>query len=174
MPPLPLHAELNRPISLAYGVVIPPPDETLEPEGEPILLPSNPPPDRSLGQSGIKVEEDAGPRDARTVEAEEWLKEYQSRKAICSAFPGSLRAYHIWHHNADLTPEAVAKLLRRPPLQTATVVNYILEAIRLEKLQYDPKRLGGEVLSFFPRGALPRRYKHLASSCKAGHGHIDG
>ncbi|KAJ9161204.1 3'-5' exonuclease [Coniochaeta hoffmannii] len=184
-PPLPHHAELNRPISLADGVIIPPPDETLEPEGEDVRAGALNLSRRYLNSLGdsIQIEEDGEPilketpalppapardfpKDASIIVAEDWLQDYRGGNSIVKAFPGALRAYHMWHYNPDLNPEAIAKLLRNPPLQTATVVNYILEAIRLERLPYDAARLEHEVLSFFPKDALPPRYKHLASACK--------
>ncbi|PSN65561.1 hypothetical protein BS50DRAFT_575532 [Corynespora cassiicola Philippines] len=46
-----------------------------------------------------------------------------------------LRAYHLWHHqNLDL--DTIATHLRNPPLTQATVCNYILQAIRLENLEF--------------------------------------
>lgn len=183
MPPLPHHAELDQPIRLADGIVILPPDETLEPEGEdtrPEGLALSSRYLKSLGES-VKIEDDGEPilkettrpsepaaattKDARIVQAESWLIEYRARKPAKAA-AASLRAYHIWHHNADLDPGAIAKMLRNPPLQVSTVVNYVLEAIRLEKLPYDALRLQTEVLGFFPKEVLPSRYKPLASACR--------
>lgn len=171
--------------------MIPPPDETLEPEGEdsrPEGLALSSRYLKSLGES-IKIEEDGEPilprptssepaaratattKDARIVEAESWLADYRAaRKPRAAAAAASLRAYRIWHHNADLDPEAIARLLRNPPLQVSTVVNYILEAIRLEKLPYDAPRLQSEVLGLFPKQALPSRYKPLASACRQATG----
>jgi hypothetical protein len=163
--------------------VIPPPDENLEPEGNdtrPYGLALSSRYLKSLGES-IKIEEDGepilketprpsesakqAPKDARIIVAESWLVEYRASKTPKAA-AASLRAYRIWHCNEDLNPEAVAKLLRNPPLQTFTVANYILEAIRLDKLPYEATRLQAEVLSLFPKEMLPSRYKLLAGACK--------
>jgi hypothetical protein len=170
--------------------VIPTPDENLEPEGEdaqPGGLALSQRYLKSLGES-IEIEADGeppilmdtqkpsepaedAPKDARIVAAETWLTEFRahSKRSLktVKAAPASLRAYHIWHYNEDLYPQAIAKLLRNPPLQTSTVVNYILEAIRVEKLPYDATRLHGEVLSLLPKEILgTSRYKLLVSACK--------
>ena len=56
------------------------------------------------------------------------------------ATPAALRAYAIWHDmGADVAE--VAASLRDPPLQMSTVVGYILEAVRLEKLDFEEDRL---------------------------------
>ena len=134
----------------------------IETDGEPILKETPKP-------SGPAKD---APKDARIVAAEIWLAEYRAncksidvRKTV-KAPAASLRAYHIWHHNEGLDPHAIAKLLRTPPLQTSTVVNYILEAVRLEKLPYDPARLQAEVFSLLPKEMLASRYKVLASACR--------
>lgn len=190
-PPLPHHAELNRPIRLADGVVIPSVDESLEPDGEDAVschLALSPRYLKSLGES-IQIEENGEPilmetakpsqpakdaiKDARIIAAESWVLGYRVhsksiavRKTV-KATAASLRAYHIWHYNRDLNPEAIARLLRNPPLQTLTVVNYILEAIRLEKLPYDAPRLQAEVLSLLPKEILgTSRYKSLTNACR--------
>lgn len=189
-PPLPHHAELNRPIRLADGVVIPTADEIQDPgcdDSRPDGLALSARYLKSLGES-IEIEADGepilketpkpsepaenAPKDARIVAAENWLAEYRATcksidvRRTVKAPAASLRAYHIWHHNADLDPQAIAKLLRNPPLQKSTVVNYILEAIRLEKLPYDAMRLQAEVFSLLPKEMLASRYKLLASACK--------
>ncbi|KAB5575686.1 hypothetical protein GE09DRAFT_600328 [Coniochaeta sp. 2T2.1] len=186
-PPLPYHAELNRPIRLPDGAVIPTADETAEPETEDPRaggLALSPRYLKSLGAS-IKIEDDDGepilkegtrplspPKtglalDPRVGAAVHWLAEYRGDTGkVVKAGNASLRAYHMWHHNPDLEPVAIAKLLRDPPLQTSTVVNYILEAIRLEKLPYDAYRLQDEVLSLIPKEMRASRYRLLVSQCK--------
>ena len=68
--------------------------------------------------------------------------------------------------NDNLDPVAIAQLLREPPLQTNTVVSYILEAIKLEKLPYPKARLRDEVLALLPEQVLDLRYKMLFNACK--------
>src|SRR2546430_11853938 len=55
----------------------------------------------------------------------------------------------------------IAKMLRDPPLQTTTVVNYILESIRLEKLPYDKKRVA-DVLKHLPPSLAQRSEEHTS------------
>ncbi|KAB5563182.1 exonuclease [Coniochaeta sp. 2T2.1] len=186
-PPLPYHAELNRPIRLPDGAVIPTADETTETDTEDPRaggLALSPRYLKSLGAS-IKIEDDDGepilkeatrplsppkmglPLDPRVGAAVQWLAEYRGDTGkVVKAGNASLRAYHMWHHNPDLDPGAIAKLLRDPPLQTSTVVNYILEATRLEKLPYDAHRLQDEVLSLIPKEMRASRYRLLVSQCK--------
>lgn len=188
-PPLPYHAELNRPIRLADGVVIPTANEaveameTAEPgdkEVQPATFSLSARYLLSLGEN-INIEPDGEPilketsfapqitekatKDARIVAAENWLVGYRASHPAVKAPGAAMRAYRIWHSDQDLDPERLAKLLRTPPLQTATVVNYILEAIRLEKLPYEAARLKTEVLSLFPE-VLASRYKPLAKACE--------
>jgi exonuclease 3'-5' domain-containing protein 2 len=57
-----------------------------------------------------------------------------------------LRAYHLWHTNRDLETGEVAALLRSPPLKTRTVVNYIFNAVKMEKLPVNDTRYSQEIL----------------------------
>lgn len=70
-----------------------------------------------------------------------------------------LRAYHLWHAQ-KLTLEASAEYLRDPPLSLSTVTSYILQAITLERLEYDKEALK-KVLLGMPAG-LRGRWKRLA------------
>jgi len=117
----------------------------------------------------------AKPKDDRIVAAETWLVKYSSSRSGWSsggpkspmrAAPAAMRAYHIWHSNTDLDVAAVAALLRDPPLQTSTVVGYILAAIKLERLPYRKDRLRDEVLALLPPEALMGRYKALCKACE--------
>ncbi|ERT02048.1 hypothetical protein HMPREF1624_00345 [Sporothrix schenckii ATCC 58251] len=108
------------------------------------------------------------PKDARIVAAEEWIDRY--RATACSngrtvrARPASLRAYHLWYGNNELDPVTLAALLRDPPLQTNTVVSYILDAVQLESLPYVKTRLRDELLEHMPRDFLMKKYSGLARS----------
>ncbi|KAK3325858.1 exonuclease-like protein [Apodospora peruviana] len=194
-PPVPHFVEENKPISLADGIVLPTADEgsaeqeTDKPEGEttttgPVLSAKYL---KSLGDT-IKIENDdelssepilvKQPEpapvqiDNRVVEATAQAADYRAsrppaRTARASAALYQLRAYYLWHKNADLNPQQVAALLRDPPLQTMTVVNYILEAIRLEKLQYEKARMKAELLSLIPESILATpRYKTFVKGCE--------
>ncbi len=51
-----------------------------------------------------------------------------------------LRAYALWHEQQhDIA--TVASFLRDPPLKLGTVVSYVLEALRRERLPFDATRL---------------------------------
>jgi exonuclease 3'-5' domain-containing protein 2 len=52
------------------------------------------------------------------------------------------------------------------PLQTTTVVNYILEAARAEKLPFEKDRLRA-VLGELPKEVVAGRYKTLIRACEA-------
>ncbi|EFY88066.1 putative Werner syndrome helicase [Metarhizium acridum CQMa 102] len=108
-------------------------------------------------------------RDARILAAEKKAIEYRkSKTSAVSAPPTSLRAYFVWHNNLDLNPEAVAQLLRDPPLKTNTVVSYILDVIVSEKMAYDRGRLESEVLPLLDQRAVQvgSRYGALVRSCE--------
>ncbi|KIH88339.1 3 -5 exonuclease helicase [Sporothrix brasiliensis 5110] len=107
-------------------------------------------------------------KDARIVAAEEWIARYRatasSNGRTVRARPASLRAYHLWHGNDELDPVTLAALLRDPPLQTNTVVSYILDAVQLEALPYVKTRLRDELLEHMPRDFLMKKYSGLARS----------
>ncbi|KAK2032126.1 exonuclease [Colletotrichum zoysiae] len=100
-------------------------------------------------------------KDPRVAAADEQLARYRATIRTLRATPSAVRSYYIWRNNADLTPDAIAKVLREPPLQTNTVVSYILEAIKLENLPFDKKRLRNEILHLLPKEVLQGRYKAL-------------
>lgn len=86
-------------------------------------------------------------RDARILAAEDAAWVYRTnKKTAVLARPSALRAYYIWHNNEDLQPNSIAKLLRDPPLQTNTIVSYILDCLVKEKLPYNSDRLRSELL----------------------------
>ncbi|KAL1894688.1 hypothetical protein Sste5346_005660 [Sporothrix stenoceras] len=118
-------------------------------------------------------------KDPRIVAAEEWLARFKATAVgngrTVRAKPASLRAYHLWHSNDDLDPVTLAALLRDPPLQTNTVVTYILEAVQLESLPYLKTRLRDEVLDKVPR-EFSRKYSGLmrATGYASGTGSAGG
>ena len=105
-------------------------------------------------------------QDSRVAAAESWVAEYCASKRTVVAPARAIRAYRIWYENATLDPEGVAKLLREPPLKTNTVVNYILEAIRCEKLPFEKPRVRDEILSWLPKEVLAGRYRSLAEAAE--------
>ncbi|KAL3428284.1 3'-5' exonuclease [Phlyctema vagabunda] len=188
-PPLPYHAELNRPIRLADGVAIPTDTalEELEADDPPTPAPRGRPPklsSKNLASAAETLELDPGFEISATKSpakaaakssssaskkfsspvvqaAAQQMEEYRATHPKNRAAPSNLRAYFIWHENKTLSIEDIAALLRDVPLQTMTVVNYILEAIKLEKLPYDAERLR-DVLDRIPKEVTQGRYKMLA------------
>lgn len=111
----------------------------------------------------------AKPKDARIAAAEEWIARFRATSSSSGrtvrARPASLRAYHLWHGHDELDPVTLAALLRDPPLQTGTVVTYILDAVQLESLPYIKTRLRDELLERVPRDFLTKKYSGLARAC---------
>jgi hypothetical protein len=105
-------------------------------------------------------------KDSRIIAAEKSVALYRSTKHVLKVQPSALRAYYIWVENHGLAPEAIAALLRNPPLQTATVVGYILSSISLESLPFPKARLRSEILSEIPQEILDRRYSTLVKSAQ--------
>ncbi|RKU42451.1 hypothetical protein DL546_003309 [Coniochaeta pulveracea] len=209
-PPLPHHAELNKPIRLADGALLsttaddnPENDDVEEQAGAAVLPDSylqshhdsvsvetdtdvdpNVPITTISTPKSRKKADNSPPKDPRIVAAEDWLVHFRTTRphAMLKAAPAALRAYRIWQTNPDVTPEILAGILRNPPLQTATTVSYILDAIGLERLPYDARRLQGEVLSLIPKETVEKRYKTLAKACEVAiaaadsvaAGHADG
>ncbi|KAK3944204.1 putative Werner syndrome helicase [Diplogelasinospora grovesii] len=112
--------------------------------------------------------DDTPPKDARVTEAEVWAAQYRVSHPKTRAAAYILRAYYLWHNNKNLNPEAIAGLLRDPPLQTNTVVNYIMEAIRLERenLPFEKARMKTDVLDKLPKEIVSSRYKTLYQLCQ--------
>ncbi|PHH91827.1 hypothetical protein CDD83_10176 [Cordyceps sp. RAO-2017] len=109
----------------------------------------------------------ADTRDARVVEADLMARQYRRAKSTPVAGGWSrLVAYYLWHTNRDLDPEAIAKLMRSPPLQKHSVITYILAALVTEELPYDKARLRNEVMSFLHPTALTGKIRSLAKDCE--------
>ncbi|KAI9149260.1 Werner syndrome ATP-dependent helicase [Paramyrothecium foliicola] len=167
-PPRPYHAELGRPIK----VVLPSPESSDIEDDNVVISPGavalpkstlHPHPKASPAKKSI-----AAPKDQRITAAEESLAEY--RKSVgrsLKAAPWAIRAYYIWHANDDLNPEAIAQLLRDPPLKTNTVVTYILDSVSSESLPYSMPRLKDEVLSHLSIDiGEVKKYHSLAEACR--------
>jgi hypothetical protein len=185
VPPLPFHAELGRPIRVA-DVVIPTAGElpeVNEPDSSENKTSSlSDPCLHSLGDT-IRVEPASGmgkgqplqnskkkppsPKDTRVEEADTWAENYRVSQPKNRAQLAHLRSYHIWHNNAGLGPENVAALLRDPPLHVKTVVNYILQAVRLEKLPFDPVRMKSELFGHLAEEDILVRFKVLVKHCES-------
>ncbi|KAH4004818.1 hypothetical protein HBI25_026040 [Parastagonospora nodorum] len=71
-----------------------------------------------------------------------------------------LRAYHLWHHQS-LSIDEVAGHLRDPPLSHSTVTGYILQAVALERFEYDHDKLR-DIMMGLPVGMRKGRFKWIA------------
>ncbi len=184
MPPRPAHAELNLPIRLANGHKLATSNEPEEVEGQ-NLPPQGASSSEELPEIeqmardflNIAIEDvrhksvtasvTATKRSRRVADkspelaaAEVWITAWRSKLPTAykpKATPAYLRAYAVWHDQEFDVP-AIARLLRDPPLQLSTVSNYILEAIRMERLPYDLLRLK-DVLAHCPDAVSEGRYK---------------
>ncbi|EMD61959.1 hypothetical protein COCSADRAFT_162487 [Bipolaris sorokiniana ND90Pr] len=76
-----------------------------------------------------------------------------------------LRAYHLWHHQR-MSVDEIAPLVQNPPLSHSTVSNYILQAVTLEKLEYEQDLLKRLILDM-PSGMRKGRWKGLAEKVGA-------
>jgi exonuclease 3'-5' domain-containing protein 2 len=107
------------------------------------------------------------PKHSLVLAAESLSTSYRDSHPKNRAAPACLRCYFIWYHNPDLSLQDIAALLREVPLQITTVVNYILESIKLEKLPFEKERLKG-VLGMLPKDVAWSRYRTLARTCNEG------
>ncbi|KAK9799306.1 putative Ribonuclease H-like domain-containing protein [Seiridium cardinale] len=111
-------------------------------------------------------------KDARVRSAEDWARTFIAENYLSAAGNNRLvdttqtgnrakfihlRAYHLWHTNKNLRPEDVAALLRTPPLRPSTVVNYIADAVKLERLPVNDLRFNKEILE--KMGEIPSKYR---------------
>ena len=107
------------------------------------------------------------PQHPKVAEAELWARQRCAGREAGKAPAYALRAYYLWHKNESLGPEDVASLLRDPPLALGTVIGYITNSIRQDKLVFDKRRLREEVLAKLPKATLETyRYKGLVKACK--------
>ncbi|RDW68431.1 hypothetical protein BP5796_09088 [Coleophoma crateriformis] len=188
-PPLPHHAERNLPIQLADGVTLDTDTNPDELEPEDATTPSarlsskylatavetlELDPDFDINTPSTPTTRKAKPstsssktaRSPIVLAATALAEEYRSTHPKCRAQPSSLRAYYIWHEHAHLSIDEIAALLREVPLQRSTVINYVLDTIKLEKLPFHTQRLR-EVLNFIPKDVAVSRYKTLMKALQA-------
>lgn len=71
-----------------------------------------------------------------------------------------LRAYHMWHYQ-KLALGEIARLLRDPPLSESTVGSYVLQAITLEKMEYNEEEVRN-VLAELPETLRRGKWRGLA------------
>ncbi|CAJ2508189.1 Uu.00g093750.m01.CDS01 [Anthostomella pinea] len=106
----------------------------------------------------------AAPKDSRVEAAEDRAATYRAAHPKSRAVFSQLRAYYLWHCYG-LTPEAVGRLLRNPPLKTATIASYILTVVQFERsllLGVDRDRLREEVVARMQLSALRSRWPGVA------------
>lgn len=185
-PPCPAHAELDLPIRLANGQTVATYNEPEEAEegtspSEPVTTNDVLPEVEQMARdflnltiedvrqnkitSSVKPKRAPKPIPTKTPEitaAEAWVAAWRTNLPgtyKAKASPAYLRAYAVWH-DQGFSVQETASLLRDPPLQVTTVSNYILEAIRMEKLAYDAGRLK-DVLGLLPESVAKNRYQSL-------------
>ena len=193
-PPRPYHAEENKPIRLAEGVEIPTDDE-LEPEEQ--LIPTSASKGKYVGKlspsylastaDNLELDPDfdvqalsptqcrgsksppkpTPQKDPLVLEAESLSATYRQSHPNLKCTPSSLRCYYLWHTNPSLSLAEIAALLREVPLQTNTVVNYILEAVKTENLPFAKERLKS-VLEVLPKEVAWGRFRTLARAVEDG------
>jgi hypothetical protein len=105
------------------------------------------------------------PKDSRVEVAEDRAASYRSLYPETRSSFSQLRAYYLWHCY-DLSPAAIAQLLRDPPLKTHTIVQYILSAIQAERFSVDHDRLR-VITEFFPQSTLWARWPRVATMVAA-------
>lgn len=71
-----------------------------------------------------------------------------------------LRAYHMWHHQR-LSLNEIARQVRDPPLAASTVASYVLQAITLERMEYDASAVRG-LLMGMPEALRRGKWRTLA------------
>lgn len=76
-----------------------------------------------------------------------------------------LRAYHLWY-TQQLSLDDVAAHLRDPPLSHSTVTGYIMQAVTLERLEYD-REIMRELMMSLPLGMRKGRWKGMAEKVDA-------
>jgi hypothetical protein len=184
MPPRPYHADEDKPICLAENVLISSEDssEDVEPEPEELTKPKRKyarrkpaipqplalDPDFSLEDPDpLDPEAKPSPPSSKPTQspivlsAEVLTALHRGAHATCKTPPSYLRAYFVWYHNPSLTLAEIAALLRDPPLQMSTVINYIMEAVKREGLEFEKDRLK-EIMGMLSKDALWSRYRSVA------------
>ncbi|KAH7401988.1 hypothetical protein DE146DRAFT_450534 [Phaeosphaeria sp. MPI-PUGE-AT-0046c] len=123
--------------------------------------------DSSSNAELLTVSED-NTRTKEYTSAMTWTQEYlqstipsptSTAPSRIRATTAHLRAYHLWYHQR-LSIEDVASHLREPPLAHSTVAGYILQAVSLERLEYDKDTMR-EMLKTLPTGLRQGRWKSM-------------
>lgn len=123
------------------------------------LIPTAPPAAPSVLASAGEASSEKSvslPSSRELTSANAWVEGY-CQTAKPSAKPAELRAYALWQEQGFDVP-TVAKLLRVPPLQNTTVVNYIGKAISNEMLPYERARVS-ELQQYIGAYGLPNAFR---------------
>jgi hypothetical protein len=154
-----------------------PPKEEPDEEPKHPATATQPPPPPKLTPTFTPLAPDTSSKTPEYNAADAWAQNYlyatipsPSTTSTSTAPPSRvrvtlppLRAYHMWYHQT-LTLDAVAGHLRDPPLATSTVASYIVQAVAMEKLEYEndgDKERFREVLRGLPLGVRMTRWKWL-------------
>jgi hypothetical protein len=189
-PPLPYHAELGKPIRLAEGVEIPVEEDTkVSPDDVRLFLRTkqaqanlNKFDDTSI--ENVKLED---PDEPNTISKPNQFtsKSYSllldsAEKQVATFRPfgpkvkhseakrRNLRTYFIWIENPNLELSEIGAMLRSPPLSVRSVATMILEAVRLEHMPYEKRRLKAVLAAWRTMGAqyvVNLRYGDLEKAC---------
>jgi hypothetical protein len=117
---------------------------------------------------------EASPHPSEYIAATKWAQEYlqstipsptSTTPSRIRATVPHLRAYYLWYHQ-KLSIENMAPLLRDPPLPHSTVANYILQAISLERVEYEKESLRS-VMTAMPPGMRKGRWRAFAETVGA-------
>ncbi|KAI8633064.1 ribonuclease H-like protein [Xylariaceae sp. FL1651] len=100
------------------------------------------------------------PKDSRIEVAEDRAAAFHASHPQARSTLAQLRAYYLWHCY-DLSPDAIAQLVRDPPLKTATVVQYIFSVVQNDSLPVDLDQLRN-VASLIPQNILWARWPVVA------------
>lgn len=184
-PDRPRHAELGLPIPIPPTPVVSDVESDLDSDLESVEYSSSEFSDGSIeeamrelarGEASAIVDQhpvtttdnQAARRDARIEAAEVRIVQRRASRpgGRLLAAPSSLRAYFVWQANDGMKPADVARLLRDPPLQTGTVIGYILDAIQAEKLPFQKERLRSEVLSLLHPALASGKYRAVVKQCE--------
>ncbi|KAI1201074.1 ribonuclease H-like protein [Nemania serpens] len=179
-PPHPYHAELKLPIPRSEEMMMASPGDVVELDVLPIngdgLEPSEMHlavaresasvkaslvPKKKPAPTKLILKSTERPKDSRVEVAEDRAASYRASHPDTRATFVQLRSYYLWH-GYDLSPAAIAQILRDPPLQTKTIVYYILSVVQSEKMPADPDQLY-EVANSVTQSSLQARWPAIAA-----------
>ncbi|KAI0119361.1 ribonuclease H-like protein [Daldinia grandis] len=161
-PPPPYHAELNLPIRLVDGSELSTDDEPALDTVVETVVETTVTATASVKSKTTAPKRSSAPKDSRVEIAEDRVARYRATHPGALASTPQLRAYFMWH-SQGLDPQAIAQLLRDPPLKVGTVTIYILAAIEHEKLPVDKERLNQEIAGMISTNSVCSRWPYVAT-----------